>query len=97
MANEEHITDVQGDKNCKTDFENYQADHENDKTEVKDDAAVENSSDDVQFKIKKLEDQLLRTIAELQNVQKRSEKERTDTAKFAITKFAKDMLTVFTS
>jgi molecular chaperone GrpE len=41
-----------------------------------------------------LNDKLLRAVAELENYRRRAEKERQDTAKFAITGFARDCLTV---
>lgn len=41
-----------------------------------------------------MKDRLLRTLAELENYRRRAEKERQDTAKFAIAAFARDMLTV---
>jgi molecular chaperone GrpE len=44
--------------------------------------------------VEQLKDQLLRTMAELENYRKRAEREREDMAKFAITGFARDLLTV---
>ncbi len=44
--------------------------------------------------IKKLKEQVLRLAAELQNFKKRAEKEKLDASKFAISSFAKDILTV---
>lgn len=41
-----------------------------------------------------LKDQLLRAVAETENVRRRAERERDDTAKFAVSKFAKDLLAV---
>jgi molecular chaperone GrpE len=41
-----------------------------------------------------LKDQLLRALAETQNVRRRAERERADTSKYAITNFARDVLTV---
>lgn len=41
-----------------------------------------------------LNDKLLRSVAELENFRRRAEKERQDTAKFAISGFARDCLTV---
>ena len=41
-----------------------------------------------------LKEQLLRLAAELQNLKRRSEKERIDASKFAISSFAKDILVV---
>ncbi|HVZ05587.1 nucleotide exchange factor GrpE [Hyphomicrobium sp.] len=40
------------------------------------------------------QDQYLRAVAETENVRRRLEKEKEETAKYAISKFAKDMLTV---
>lgn len=50
--------------------------------------------EDLQTEVNKLKDQLLRTMAELENYRKRAEREREEMAKFAITGFARDLLTV---
>ncbi len=44
--------------------------------------------------VDKLKDQLLRTLAELENYRKRAEREREETAKYATTGFARELLTV---
>jgi molecular chaperone GrpE len=41
-----------------------------------------------------LKDRVLRAHAEVENIRKRTEREKEDTAKYAITKFARDVLTV---
>jgi len=41
-----------------------------------------------------LKDRLLRTHAEMDNIRKRSEREKADTLKYAVSRFAQDMLTV---
>lgn len=41
-----------------------------------------------------MKDRLLRALAEGENIRKRSEKERQDTAKFAVASFARDLLSV---
>ena len=41
-----------------------------------------------------LKDQLLRALAEAENTRRRAQKEREDTAKYAVANFAKDMLAV---
>jgi len=41
-----------------------------------------------------LKDQLLRALAEAENIRRRAQKERDDTAKYAVSNFAKEMLTV---
>lgn len=44
--------------------------------------------------VAELKDQLLRALAETQNVRRRAERERADTSKYAIANFARDVLTV---
>jgi molecular chaperone GrpE len=41
-----------------------------------------------------LRDRLLRTMAEMENVRRRTEREKADTARYAISNFARDVLTV---
>jgi molecular chaperone GrpE len=41
-----------------------------------------------------LKDRLLRALAEVENVRRRSERERLDASQYAVTKFARDMLSV---
>lgn len=41
-----------------------------------------------------LKDQLLRSLAEVENVRKRAEREKTDTKKFAVANFARELLTI---
>lgn len=48
----------------------------------------------LEAEIQVLKDQLLRALAETENVRRRAEREREDTAKYAIAKFAKDLLAV---
>lgn len=50
--------------------------------------------DTLQGQIADLTDRLLRSHAEMDNIRKRAEREREDTAKYAITKFARDVVTV---
>lgn len=49
---------------------------------------------DVEAEVALLKDQLLRALAETENLRKRAQKEQEDMAKFAITQFARDLLTV---
>jgi molecular chaperone GrpE len=49
---------------------------------------------ELEEEVGKLKDQLLRTLAELENYRKRAEREREDMAKFAITGFAHELLSV---
>ncbi|MBL4602064.1 MAG: nucleotide exchange factor GrpE [Emcibacteraceae bacterium] len=44
--------------------------------------------------INDLRDKLLRAVAETENVRRRSEKEKADTANYAVTNFARDMLAI---
>lgn len=48
----------------------------------------------LQAEIKDLRDQVLRAFAEMDNIRKRGERERLDTQKYAVSKFARDMLSV---
>lgn len=66
-----------------------------------------NSGDDIQSddpatiisnheaEIKKLEDQLLRTLAEMQNLRQRTEKDVSEARKYGVTNFARDMIGVY--
>jgi len=47
-----------------------------------------------QAEIARLKDQLLRALAEAENTRRRAQKEREDTAKYAVANFARDMLAV---
>lgn len=50
--------------------------------------------DDKSAEVADLKDRLLRTMAEMENLRKRSERERQDAAQYAITGFARDLLEV---
>lgn len=50
--------------------------------------------DELEGQIRDLTDRLLRAHAEMDNVRKRAEREKQDTAKYAITKFARDIVGV---
>jgi molecular chaperone GrpE len=50
--------------------------------------------EELSAEVDKLKDQLLRTLAELDNYRKRAEREREETAKYATTSFARELLTV---
>src|SRR3954462_8087554 len=41
-----------------------------------------------------MRDRLLRTMAEMENLRRRTEREKNDTARYAISNFARDVLTV---
>lgn len=56
--------------------------------------AGEDAAPDYPALAAELNDKLLRAVAELENYRRRAEKERQDTAKFAITGFARDCLPV---
>lgn len=80
-------------------FQAQQMNEEQDMDETSEDA--EQPLDDSARKIKELEDafmhtkdQLLRTVAEMENLRKRSAREREDASKYAVTSFAKDLLEV---
>lgn len=48
----------------------------------------------LEAEVASLKDQVLRALAETENVRRRAEREREDTAKYAVAKFAKDLLAV---
>ena len=59
---------------------------------------LETSQEDVILKqeeeIASLKDKLLRALAETQNLRRRADRERSDAANYAVTKFARDILSV---
>jgi molecular chaperone GrpE len=58
-------------------------------------AAVEPSAlQALEAQVADLKDQVLRSYAEVDNIRKRGERERLDTQKYAVSKFARDMLSV---
>lgn len=57
-------------------------------------ADVVETADALKAEIAGLKDQLLRTLAEMDNLRKRTDREKEDTAKYAVTTFARDMLAV---
>jgi len=70
--------------------------------EVKEEIVVETAekkaeatpAEDPQAKIDQLKDQLMRALADMENLKKRSLRETHDMAKYAISEFAKDLLAV---
>ncbi len=57
-------------------------------------AALAKRIDELQSEMANQRDQLLRAVAEAENGRRRAEREKEDTAKFAISKFARDMLDI---
>jgi molecular chaperone GrpE len=57
-------------------------------------AAAEDAEPRLEAEIAEIKDKLLRALAETENVRRRAEREREDTAKYAVTGFARDMLSV---
>jgi|SRR5579859_6768106 molecular chaperone GrpE len=61
------------------------------------DHGAESASDDVsalKVEIADLKDRLLRALAEVENTRRRAERDRLDASQYAITRFARDMLTI---
>ena len=54
----------------------------------------ENKEEELELKIIELKDQLLRAVADSENIRKRSEREKEQTRKFGIANFAKDLLSI---
>src|SRR3954463_14499355 len=48
----------------------------------------------LEAEVASLKDQLLRTLAETENIRRRAQREREDTAKYAVSSFAKDLVAV---
>jgi len=57
-------------------------------------AAAGDALAEAQGETARLKDQLLRSLAEMENMRRRGERDREETAKYAITGFARDMLSV---
>ena len=55
---------------------------------------IEQALEDAQAEVAALKDRLLRAMAESENLRRRGEREKEDTAKYAITNFARDLLAV---
>ncbi|MDR3224419.1 MAG: nucleotide exchange factor GrpE [Holosporales bacterium] len=51
-------------------------------------------TEELSTKIAGLEDQLLRAVAESQNIQKRADKDKADIARYSVSEFAKDVLSI---
>ena len=54
----------------------------------------ENRAEELELKVAELKDQLLRAVADSENIRKRSEREKEQTRKFGIANFAKDLLSI---
>lgn len=75
------------------------SDHKEDKTEEAQAAepaeqTEQSECDKIEGQLKETQDQLLRALAETDNVRKRAERERQEVTQYAITNFARDLLTV---
>ncbi|XSG83175.1 MAG: nucleotide exchange factor GrpE [Methyloligella sp. ZOD6] len=57
-------------------------------------AADANGEPDLAAENAELRDRLLRTMAEMENLRRRTEREKSDTAKYSVSNFARDVLTV---
>lgn len=53
-----------------------------------------NSEDDVEIELNQAKDKILRMAAEMENIRKRSLREKEDAIKYSITKFSRDIITV---
>ena len=84
--------DIRENDNSETFKENQSSTHKDDEKEkpADDIISLTNPEED----IAKFKDLWMRTAAELENMRKRSAKERDDTLKYAVTKFAQDMVAV---
>jgi molecular chaperone GrpE len=57
-------------------------------------AEVESQFEELQAENAELKDKLLRTMADMENLLRRTEREKSDTAKYAISGFARDVLSI---
>lgn len=57
-------------------------------------AEVESQFEELQAENAELKDKLLRTMADMENLLRRTEREKADTAKYAISTFARDVLSI---
>ena len=89
-------------KNDKSDENNSNDDSQKEELNIDDEKNIDGinqdltdeKSDDLLKEISDLKDQLLRSMAEVENIRKRSKKELEDTNKYAITGFARDILSI---
>ena len=105
MTNDDETDDLQGD-NPHEDADAESDDFEEDIEDLENqEGADDEDEDEVEIapepivltpeeQISDLKDQLLRALAENQNVRRRADRDRTDASKYAVTNFARDMLTV---
>ncbi|MDG1020378.1 MAG: nucleotide exchange factor GrpE [Emcibacteraceae bacterium] len=83
-------------KNEEMNEENISEEQESEQAEMEENAAEEEVTplSVAEAEINDLRDKLLRAVAEAENVRRRAEKEKTDAANYAVTTFARDMLSV---
>ncbi len=62
--------------------------------EAQEERDLETENADLSREVDELKDRLLRALAETENVRRRAQREREDAAKFAVTAFARDVLSV---
>ena len=74
--------------------DNVNSENTRDAEKTKEKSGEQISVDELQSQIGELNEQLLRALAETQNVRKRAEKEKSDVSKFSISAFAKDVLRI---
>ena len=70
------------------------ADQENAEAAAADPAPSDDETAALRAEIDDLKNRLLRAVAETENLRRRAEREREETAKFAVTRFARDLLPV---
>lgn len=70
------------------------SDHKEEKIEETETQVEESEQPKLDQQLQETKDQLLRALAEVDNVRKRAERERHEVTQYAITNFARDLLTV---
>jgi molecular chaperone GrpE len=81
-------------KDIKEDDKDVEGANEEQKEEKIEHLSPEEIIENLKSEIEQLKDQKLRTIAELENFRKRSEKEHSDALKYGIANFAKDVISI---
>ncbi|MEO0410900.1 MAG: nucleotide exchange factor GrpE [Pseudomonadota bacterium] len=67
---------------------------EEDGTEGREDSALSNRLLNMEAELADTKDRLMRAVAETENVRRRAEREKADANQYAVTKFARDLLSV---
>lgn len=79
---------------ARTPMDEGDAPEEDDATKDETPVSPEERVAELEAEVESLNDRLLRAVAETENIRRRSQRDKQDTARYAITNFARDMLSV---